>query len=119
MRIVSCCIIAFGLWTQAAPLGAQTTITRTDGYVMGAGRWTCDDALRVAQSGTPAQTGDLAGWILGFWSASTFQRETSFVDTVEQVGGRQIYIATMEECQKAPGQTLLHVVVRSMIKNTK
>lgn len=119
MRFGAIAILFIGMIAQSGPSAAETTMTVTDGYVMGAGRWTCDDALTVAQSGTPIQKGQLAGWIFGFWSSATFNRESTFVDTVEQVGGRKIYDATFAECQKAPGSTLVHVVVRAMIKNTK
>ena len=119
MRFGAIFILCVGLFIQSGPSAAETTVTRSDGYVMGAGRWTCDDALTIAQSGTPIQKGQLAGWIFGFWSSATFHRESSFVDTVEQVGGKKIYDATFAECAKAPGSTLIHVVVRSMIKNTK
>jgi hypothetical protein len=97
---------------------AETTVTRTDGYIMGAGRWTCADALNIVQNGSPSQKGQLAGWILGFWSSATLSRETGFVNTVERVGGEKVYTATLTECQKAPGSTLLYRVASEMIKNT-
>lgn len=98
----------------AAPLPALA-----DGYVMGAGRWTCADALAVAKSDDASRVGQLAGWIMGFWSAATFQRESSFVDIVENVGAQKIYEATLTECQKAPGDVPIYKVAESMISNTK
>ncbi len=98
---------------------AQSTTTASDGFIMGAGRWTCADVLQVADSGSPIQKGQLAGWVLGFWSAATLTRETSFVDTVQGAGGERIYVATLDECRKAPGSVLLYRLSREMVRNTK
>ena len=86
---------------------------------MGAGRWTCAEALEAWQNGTPIVKGQLIGWVLGFWSAATFVREEAFVDKVEAAGGEAITRATLAECQKAPPETLLYRVSRSMVQNTK
>ncbi len=98
----------------AAPIPALA-----DGFVLGAGRWTCGDALQVSQSGSPSQVGQLAGWIMGYWSAETFHRETRFVDIVESVGAEQVFKSTLEECGKAPADTAVFRVVQSMIRNTR
>jgi hypothetical protein len=90
-----------------------------DGYVMGAGRWPCTEVVRVADQGNSSEIGQLAGWLMGFWTAATFTRETGFIDTVEAAGGRKILDATVAECRKAPGSTLLYKLSRSMIDNTK
>lgn len=90
-----------------------------DGYVMGAGRWPCGEVIRVAEGGTDSEVGQLAGWILGFWSAATLVRDTGFVDTVENAGGRAVFDATVSQCRKASPDTLLYILSQSMIDNTK
>ena len=90
-----------------------------DGFVLGSGRWTCGDVIKVSEQGSPIQKGQLIGWLMGYWSAATFQRETAFVDIVETVGGEKIYTASVDECRKAPPETLLYRVADSMIANTK
>jgi hypothetical protein len=100
-------------------LAAPARATEDDGFVMGAGGWSCADVVQIVDGGSESEIGQITGWLLGYWSAATFARETGFVDTVEQVGGRAIFDATVAECRKAPGNTLLYVVTRSMIKNTK
>ncbi len=90
-----------------------------DGYVLGAGRWTCEDVIRVYEQGTPSEKGELFGWFMGFWSAATFQRETGFVDVVESAGGNKIAEASVVECRRAPADTLLFRVTQSMIENTR
>lgn len=97
-----------------------TTGTATaDGFVMGAGRWTCEQVLTIAAQAEGSEFEQLAGWLMGFWSHATFERETRFIDIVEDVGGRGIFDTTMGECQRAPGDTQLYIVSRSMIENTK
>jgi len=97
---------------------AQTTTNTTDGYVMGAGQWTCAEVIRVVDAGTPIEKGQLFGWIMGYWSAVTFRREEGFIDIVEQVGGLGISNATHARCKEAPEDALLYRVVQSMIINT-
>lgn len=97
----------------AGPVQAQA-----DGFMMGSGQWTCGQAIE-AWNGTPIQKGQLAGWIMGYWSAATTTRETSFIDTVERVGGLKIVEATLGECQKAGPEAMLYRVTQGMIANTK
>ena len=104
--------LALGL--AAVPLAASA-----DGYVLGAGRWTCGDAVRVFETGTQIEKGQLFGWLMGFWSSATFQRETGFVDVVENAGGEAIANATVEECRNASADTLIFRVAQTMIRNTK
>ena len=89
-----------------------------DGFVLGAGRWACKDVVGIYENGSPVQQGQLAGWLLGFWTAATFRRDDSFVDTVEAAGGRKIYDASVAECRKAPPETMLYRVAERMIRNT-
>ena len=113
-----CLFTALPFCIAALPLAAETTVTNTDSYIMGAGRWTCAEALAVAAARDPSETGQLAGWILGVWSRATTEREKAFTEIVERVGGQGIYEASLAECSKAPGSTRLYQVVYSMIDNT-
>ena len=99
--------------TLALALAAACTLAlpaRADGYVMGAGRWSCGEVIAAVDSGNASRMAQAAGWVLGYWSAATFSRETGFIDIVEQVGGQQIYEKTVVECRKAPAETLLYLV---------
>ena len=102
----------------AAILLAGPAPALADGFMMGSGQWTCGQAIG-AWNGTPIQKGQLAGWIMGYWSAATTARESAFVDTVEKVGGLKIVEATLAECQKAGSEAMLYRVTQGMIANTK
>ena len=99
--------------------GANVSAAQADGYVLGAGRWSCAETIEAIDGGDASLVGQAAGWIMGYWSAATFHRETGFIDIVEQVGGRTVYEKTVEECRKAPPETLLYTVADAMISNTK
>jgi len=94
------------------------TLAIADGYVVGAGRWTCAEVVRIGDGGTDIEVGQLTGWVLGFWSAATFTADTAFIDIVENVGGRAILDATVDACRKAPTDAMLFQVSQSMIRNT-
>lgn len=117
----SVCLRLSGLAIALAAMvpSTPTAAAENDGFVMGAGRWTCAEVIEAADNGDAAANGQAAGWVLGYWSAATFARETGFVDLVEQVGGRTIYQQTVAECRKAPAETMLYRVTKSMISNTK
>ena len=110
-RAATLAFSALALWSPSA--------ADADGYVMGAGRWTCDEVTGSADNGNASQIGQAAGWVLGYWSAATFQRETRFIDIVEEVGGNVIWEKTVAECRNAPPGTLLYLVANAMISNTK
>ena len=95
---------------------ATPGVASADGYVIGAGRWTCADV--IASKDDISRYAQMAGWVFGYWSAATFSRESAFVDTVENVGGNAILDATVTECSKAPSDTPLYRVVQQMITNT-
>ncbi|MHA6323986.1 5'-methylthioadenosine phosphorylase [Roseivivax sp. CAU 1753] len=112
-------VLLSGLLLFASPaMAQQVTLADKDGYAMGPGTWTCDKAVAVAMSDGGQDKSALIGWILGAWSLSTFIRAPAFSDTIEQVGGQQIYIETIRQCEAAPADELLHLVVRAMIDNT-
>ena len=106
-------LLAFACLALAAPAA------HADGFVMGAGRWSCAEVLAGVDGGDTVLVGQTAGWVLGWWSAATFSRETRFVDIVEAAGGSGIWDRTVAECRTAPPDTLLYLVVTSMISNTK
>jgi hypothetical protein len=92
---------------------------QAEGFVLGAGRWTCEKAVGVMDGDSGIDKGQLVGWVLGTWTSATFNREKTFIDTVEQVGGQKIIVATIAECRKASPETLVYRVVDTMIRNTK
>ncbi len=94
------------------------SLASAQGYVMGAGRYTCAEVLAINDGGDPSRVGQLAGWILGYWSSDTFRQNKNFVDIVEQAGGLAILELSIEECRKAPPEALLYQVTQSIINNT-
>jgi hypothetical protein len=109
--------LRLGLWASFITL--LPAVCDADGFVLGAGRWTCATAIAVYQEGTPVEKGQLAGWIMGYWSAATFSRETSFIGTVERVGAEKIATATIDQCRGADADAMVFRVVQGMISNTK
>ena len=107
-------ILALCLVMALAPATA-----RADGYVLGAGRWTCADAIRLYEAEPSSESYQFFGWLMGYWSAATFERETRFIDIVENAGGKAIADATIAECRAAKPETLVYKVTQSMIRNTK
>ena len=102
----------------AATLALAAGPSLADGFVIGPGRWSCADAVRIWGAEMTPPKGQLAGWILGYWTAESFRREKAFVDRVEAAGGLRIAEATIQECRKAP-EAQLYRVVQSMIRNTR
>lgn len=98
----------------AAPVSAIA-----DGFILGAGRWTCADALAVGETGKPIEIGQMVGWVLGYWSAETYYRGEDFTDKVEAAGGKQVFQAMLAECRKAPPETPVFRVVQAIISGTK
>jgi len=94
------------------------TMAQADSYILGAGRWTCQDLLTANETQDMAKVFQAVGWLLGYWSAETNYRENSFVDIVENAGGQAIFIQTLNECKAAPEGTLLYELANSMIGNT-
>ena len=93
-------------------------LASADGFILGAGRWTCVEVVAAHESGDMSNVGQALGWLFGYWSAATLNREESFTDIVENAGGRAIYDATVAECRKAPENAMLYQVAQSMIDNT-
>jgi len=94
------------------------TLAQADSFILGAGRWTCQDLLTANQTDDMGKVFQAVGWLLGYWSAETNHRDSRFTDIVEQAGGRAIFEQTLTECSKAPGDILLYELANSMIENT-
>ena len=94
------------------------SLAQADSYILGAGRWTCQDLLTANETQDMAKVFQAAGWLLGYWSAETNYRDNSFVDIVENAGGQAIFNQTLKECGTAPEGTLLYELANSMIGNT-
>jgi hypothetical protein len=94
------------------------SLSQADSYYLGAGRWTCQDLLTANETQDMPKVYQAVGWLLGYWSAETNYRDNSFVDIVEQAGGRAIFEQTLVECNKAPKDTKLYELANSMIGNT-
>lgn len=94
------------------------TIAQADSFILGAGRWTCEQVVAADETQDMAKVFQAAGWLMGYWSAETTYRPDGFVDIVEQAGGQAIYNQSLIECRKAPEGTLLYELANSMIGNT-
>ena len=102
----------------AALVAMPMTATAQDGFVMGAGRWTCADVIKTVDGEQAGDYFQMVGWILGFWSAETFHQEVAFVDKVENAGARAVFDLTIEACRRAEPDTLLFRISQSIIENT-
>ena len=94
------------------------TIAQADSYILGAGRWTCEQVIAADEAQDMSKVFQAFGWLMGYWSAETNYHDNNFVDIVEQAGGQAIYNQSLIECRKAPEGTMLYEVVNSMINNT-
>ncbi|MEM1160188.1 MAG: 5'-methylthioadenosine phosphorylase [Pseudomonadota bacterium] len=103
----------------AAAFTFSATAALADSFIMGPGRWTCQQVVAAAEGTDNVQKGQVVGWVLGYWSRSTEGRGDAFVDTVEKVGGRKIFEITVDRCRNSDPETPLFRVARSMVKNTK
>lgn len=101
----------------AATLVATTLPALSEAYVMGSGRWTCERARAAFLTDNAADKGQVAGWILGYWSKSSFDQDTGFLDQLQEVGGIKIVDITLAECQKNPN-AMLFQVTEAILQNT-
>ena len=95
------------------------TFAQADSYILGAGRWTCEEVITAHDAQDQGKIFQAAGWLLGYWSAETNYRDNAFVDIVENAGGLAIYNQSVAECRKAPAGTKLYELANSMINNTR
>ncbi|MDQ7081430.1 MAG: hypothetical protein Q9M41_12265 [Paracoccaceae bacterium] len=105
----------------AAMLGAafmaSPTLASSYVIVMGFGGNSCGEVIKLVENGNKNATGQIAGWILGYWSAATaFVNDQSFTDKVKAAGARKIFSLTLEQCRKADPATPLMVVTHQAIQ---
>ena len=89
------------------------------GFPMGYGTSSCGQVLEIMQSGDKEQIGQIAGWILGYWSAISFQRDQAFIDKLKQAGAKKIIQVTLGQCQKAEPDTPLVLITHQTIQSVK
>ena len=94
------------------------TVAQADSFILGAGRWTCQEVIAAHRAQDQGKILQVAGWLLGYWSSETKYRDDSFVNTVENAGGQAIYNQSVAECRNVPGVTMLYEMANSMIGNT-
>lgn len=103
---------------SAALIALPLVPAQSAGFVMGSGQWTCGDVLTVAQRGTDLQRGQLFGWILGYWSAVSFNEDDSFAQVMSQAGGQNIANVTIAECGRQPTNAPLYLVTQGIVANS-
>ena len=97
-------------WAAATPTHAA------NGFPMGYGGNTCGEVIEVMKSGDAAQIGQVAGWILGYWSAISFQRDQAFIDKLKEAGAENVVQVTLAQCEQADPNTPLVVVTHQTIQ---
>ena len=99
--------------TQGVAMQAQAA----KGFAMGYGGNTCASVIEVVNSGDGEQIGQVAGWILGYWTAISFQSDQVFVDKLKQAGPNKIVEVTLQQCEKADPNTPLVAVTHQTIQS--
>ncbi|MBM7069453.1 5'-methylthioadenosine phosphorylase [Actibacterium sp. 188UL27-1] len=107
------------LLTGTAAPAQDADPPQVDGYVMGAGRWTCERARTTFETGTEVDQGQLFGWLMGYWSAATQGGTSEFITTVQEAGGKRIAEITLTECAKQHPETSIIAVTEALIDNTR
>ena len=107
---------------RPAVLAAALTLPQTgkaDVYILGAGQWTCGQVLTLVPGGTPLDRGQLIGWIMGYWTAASFEKEDGLAQSLADAGGDAIVNVTLQECAAQPAGTPLFAVTQALIENTR
>lgn len=99
-------------------LGVSTS-AQADGFILGSGSWTCGQALATVQNGTPLDRGQLIGWIMGFWTAASFEKEDGLPQVLAQSGGQTVANLTINECRQQPANAPIYLVTQGLIENTR
>lgn len=94
------------------------TFAHADSYILGAGRWTCQEIITAQETEDMITVFQVVGWLMGYWSAETKYRDDAFVGIVAEAGGEAIYNLTLDECRKLPGETQIYELTNSIIGNT-
>lgn len=101
----------------AALCVATTAPAFSEAYMMGTGRWTCERARAAFVTQNVTDQGQVAGWILGYWSHASIEKPTPFLDKMQEVGGTKIVEITLAECQKNPN-AMLYQVTEAILQNS-
>ncbi len=104
--------LSLGLILTAPALPAQAA----KGFPMGYGASSCGEVIEAVKSGDKAQIGQIAGWILGYWSAISFQRDQAFIDKLKQAGAQRVVEITLQQCEQADPATPLVAVTHQTIQ---
>ncbi len=109
--------IAFALVLTAAA-GSASAQGLGDQYYMGVGRWKCSELVDAMRNGPDIRLGQAAGWVLGFWSATTIYEASDFVDKVEKAGGKNIVNLTIKVCEQNP-DAMVGTISKRLLVNTR
>ncbi len=90
-----------------------------DGFIMGAGRWTCAKVVEVADGEHLGDYFQMGGWIFGFWSRETIDQDSAFIDKIENIGGTKIFDFTVDACRNADPEMLLFQLTQKIIDSSK
>lgn len=101
----------------AALCVATTAPAFAEAFMMGTGRWTCERARAAFVTQNVTDQGQVAGWILGYWSHASIDKPTPFLDKMQEVGGTRIVELTLAECQNNPN-AMLFQVTEAILKNS-
>ena len=58
------------------------------------------------------------GWILGYWSAVSFNEDDSFAQVMSEAGGQNIANITIAECGRQPADAPLYLVTQGIVANS-
>lgn len=110
-------LAAAALATMSTPALAQDD-TSGDRVYLGVGRWTCDRFVAAHGGANEVDQAQAAGWVLGFWSATTLYENSSFDDMVDKAGGRGVFDLTAQVCSENP-QGLVGDVAKAILENSQ
>lgn len=110
-------IFASLLVFAATGVRAQSVETGTPFY-MGVGSWDCAKFVAALQGGSDVDRGQAAGWVLGFWSATTLYEDPAYIERLQGAGGRSIVDLTLQLCSDNP-QGMVGALSNSLLLNSK
>ncbi|MCO6383085.1 MAG: hypothetical protein JXQ91_14430 [Vannielia sp.] len=96
---------------------ATTAPALSEAFMMGTGRWTCERARAAFVTQNVTDQGQVAGWILGYWSHASIDTPKAFLDKMQEVGPGKIVDITLAECQKNPN-AMLFQVTEAILQNS-
>ncbi|SIN80410.1 HdeA/HdeB family chaperone [Vannielia litorea] len=93
----------------AALCAASTAPALSEAYMMGTGQWTCERARAAFVTENVTDQGQVAGWILGYWSHASIDAPKALLDKMQEVGPAKIIDITLAQCQASPNARLFQV----------